>query len=228
MRFHLTKVSMNSKTGPIPVSMSSKDTCPESCSFKNNGCYAEYGPQGMHWRRLDNNKNAYEWDEFCNQINALRKNTLWRHNAAGDLPGEGDIIDHAALDMLVKANKGKNGFTFTHKPVGLYGQRLINAQAVFASNRNGFTINCSAESLSEADRVYDLGIGPVVVVISQNSPKNLMTPKGRHVIRCPAETTDLTCADCKLCSKHFRKAIVGFTAHGSGRNKVERRLKVIP
>jgi hypothetical protein len=44
LRFHLTRVSSNAKTGKIPVSTSSKATCPATCPFMGNGCYAASGP----------------------------------------------------------------------------------------------------------------------------------------------------------------------------------------
>lgn len=49
MQAHLTKVSTNVKTGPMPVSTTSKASCPDNCSLKGNGCYAESGPLGIHW-----------------------------------------------------------------------------------------------------------------------------------------------------------------------------------
>ena len=46
LRFHLSRVSTNSKTGPIPVSTSSAVTCPPSCPFNQGG--------GMLCRQLPN------------------------------------------------------------------------------------------------------------------------------------------------------------------------------
>jgi len=71
---------------------------------------------------------------------------LWRHNEAGDLPGEGDDIDVPKLRALVQANRGKRGFTYTHKPVLDNPQ---NAVAIKCANQNGFTVNLSADSIEE-------------------------------------------------------------------------------
>jgi hypothetical protein len=54
--FHLTLKSRNVKTGPIPVSTSTRKTCPDSCPFKNNGCYAESGPLAIHWKAVTQGK----------------------------------------------------------------------------------------------------------------------------------------------------------------------------
>lgn len=48
--YHFTRVSGNAKCGPIPVTTTSADSCPPTCSFKGNGCYAESGPLAMHWK----------------------------------------------------------------------------------------------------------------------------------------------------------------------------------
>ena len=84
MRFHLAKSSRNAKTGPIPVSTSSATTCPDSCPFKRNGCYAEGGPLAMHWRAITEGKRGTAWPEFIAAVEALPKGQLWRHNQAGD------------------------------------------------------------------------------------------------------------------------------------------------
>lgn len=226
MLVNFVRISGNKKTGPMPVSTTERSSCPRSCALYNNGCYAENAPLRWHW---DSKKNKISWDEFCGKVKRLRRGELWRHNQAGDLPGDSDMIDVDKLSQLVEANKhsGAHGFTFTHKPVGLDGgEKLFNAQVIYASNKNGFTINLSADDLDHADRLYDVGAGPVAVVLPSDSPKHLKTPKGRHVIVCPAEGSDIQCIDCGLCAKQ-RKAIVGFRAHGAKQKKINRRLKMI-
>ena len=44
LRFRLTRVSTNRKTGPIPVATSSSDTCPTTCPLLTGGCYGKGGP----------------------------------------------------------------------------------------------------------------------------------------------------------------------------------------
>ena len=50
---HLTLRSANAKTGPIPVSTSSIQTCPPSCLLKEAGCYANSGPLAIHWKAVN-------------------------------------------------------------------------------------------------------------------------------------------------------------------------------
>lgn len=228
-RVLFTLKSQNSKTGPIPVSTTTQDTCPPACPFMGSGCYAESGPMSFTWKRLTRGGIAGKtWHEFCAMVEKLPSNQLWRHNQAGDLPGRGNTIDIEALGQLVAANVGKRGFTYTHKPVGFHDlESTFNAKAVYLANQRGFTVNLSADSLSEADELARLKIGPVVVVLPRDAPdKGNRTPAGRHVVVCPAQLKDgITCETCKLCAIGSRKSIVGFKAHGAMHKKVS--LKVL-
>jgi len=215
---HLTLKSANAKTGPIPVSTTSALSCSDTCPFKDNGCYAESGPLALHWRAVTAGERGMQWSEFCDAIAALPAGQLWRHNQAGDLPGLGDTINPAALDMLVQANAGKRGFTYTHKPA-----TPDNLAMIRAANEAGFTINLSANNLQHADTLADTGAGPVVTVLPINAPAKTTTPAGRPVITCPAQTRDdVSCADCQLCARADRPTIIGFLAHGTGAKKAEK------
>ena len=50
--YHFTAKSRNIKTGPIPVTVSSGDTCPDACPFLRAGCYAAGGRLALHWRAV--------------------------------------------------------------------------------------------------------------------------------------------------------------------------------
>jgi hypothetical protein len=228
MRYHLTLVSGNSKTGPIPVSITSKESCPPVCPLKNAGCYAENSYVGLHWKRVTDGQYGGSLEDFCKNVAGLPKHQVWRHNQAGDLPGEGDLVDRKSLDAIVAANTKARarGFTFTHKPVG-WGDfiEVSNALAITNANINGFVINLSSNSLAHADKLAALGIGPVVTIVDDEAPRYGKTPEGRHYVVCPAqEREDTTCAKCKLCSVPKRKAIIAFRIHGVRKNRA---LKVI-
>lgn len=218
----LNPVSSNAKTGPIPVSTSNSATCPDACPIKLKGCYAKYGPTGMHWRKLDagTSKNAKEWDGFLQDVKRITRGSLWRHNQAGDLNGSNNIINAMQLADIVKANKGKRGFTYTHYPVT--GDNFENYGAVKAANVNGFTINLSGNDVNHADQLKALNIAPVVVLMPRDAEKVSHTPAGNKVVICPAENTDkVTCMTCGLCAKADRDYIIGFRAHGTAAKTVE-------
>lgn len=209
--------SQNRKLGGIPMSISERGTCPTSCAFYDQGCFAEFGWNGVVWRNVGSKKAAtpgrrgLTWDQFLGAVRALPEGTLWRHNVAGDLPGDSDTVNSTMLDQLVIANIGRRGFTYTHKHFGL--NTGMRSELRYA-NRMGFTINVSADTLEEADRFARTGL-PVVAVVPEDAPLRLKTPGGRRVVICPAETeAKLTCAECQLCAIPTRKSIIGFRAHG--------------
>jgi hypothetical protein len=216
---HMTLKSRNAKTGPIPVSTTGAESCPTSCPFNNNnagGCYAAGGPLAIHWRKVSEKRAGESFNRFLEKVAALPQGQLWRHNQAGDLQGKGNRINAASLRDLVKANRGKRGFTYTHKPM-----TRANAALVKEANENGFTINLSANNLRDADRLAALDAGPVVVVLPSNATENTTTPAGRKVVVCPAtQRDDVSCATCGLCAR-LRDSIVGFPAHGAAKRKAD-------
>lgn len=211
---HFKKKSGNAKTGPIPVTMSEAKTCPDACPLKGAGCYAETGPVSWNWKKVKEGGEGDAWPAFVEKIAALKPGTLWRHNIAGDLCGDGLTIDGPALMQLVAANAGKRGFAYTH-----YNPAIgRNAARIAEANASGFTINLSANNLRHADALAGLGIGPVVTVLPADTARaglKITTPQGRKVTVCPATyRDDVTCKSCGLCAIATRETIVGFPAHG--------------
>lgn len=216
-RYHLVRVSRNRKTGPIPVTTTSANSCPPSCSFKGDGCYAESGPLAVHWDRVNRGERGGTFDALLEELGTLRRNALWRHNQAGDLtPSSPGVIDARLLIRLAWINKGRRGFTYTHyRPSG------ANRGAIATANRMGFTVNLSAETLQQADGYADLGIAPVVVVLPADTTKPMRSPAGRQVVVCPASVGNSDCLNCGICQQRDRHCIVGFPAHGGKAKRVE-------
>lgn len=244
MLFHLTPVSSNAKTGPIPVSTSTSFTCPLACPLQGDGCYGDGGPLAIHWRAVSEGKRGDTWEAFCDKVSRMLKGTLWRHNQVGDLPSLNRII--IAIDklrQLVRANKGKRGFTFTHYNVINIAE---NREAVAYANANGFTVNLSGNNFAHVDLLKKANCGPVVTLLSQEYQRKynkktkeftetmaeyrarlktlpMATPDGHKIAVCPATFSDnITCATCGLCSVATRAAVVGFPAHGVSAKKAEK------
>ena len=220
-RYQFTQASTNRKTGPIPTTYSSRETCPPSCPHFRDSCYAENFHTAMNWNKVD--QRGTDLDGLLAAINRLPKGQIWRHNVAGDLPGQGEQVDAYALGQIVKANRGRKGFTYTHKKSPEAIQWAKHATAW------GFTVNLSADDAAEADTLAATG-APVVVVVPMDTPKHTTTPEGRPVLVCPAQTTEyMTCALCQLCQKADRRQIIGFRAHGTKAKQADRiARRVIP
>ena len=215
--FHITPKSKNVKVGKMAVTTSTATTCPTSCPFKGNGCYADSGPLKLHWLKVTEGERGDDWSTFLDKIKDLPAGSKWRHNQAGDLPGDTKDLDSTKCVDLAKANEGKRGFTYTHYDVL---DNFQNAITVNMMNHLGFTVNVSANNLEHADQLCDLDIAPVATVLPIEQTTNTVTPKGRKVVVCPATYKDeVSCADCMLCEKRDRKVIVGFPAHGTSKRK---------
>jgi len=215
--FHITPKSKNAKVGKMAVTTSTATTCPTSCPFKSNGCYADSGPLKLHWNKVTEGDRGDDWSTFISKIKDLPAGSKWRHNQAGDLPGDMEKLDDEKCVELAKANKGKRGFTYTHYDVL---DNFQNAITVNMMNHLGFTVNVSANNLEHADQLCDLDIAPVATVLPIEQTNNTVTPKGRKVVVCPATyKDDVSCASCMLCEKWDRNVVVGFPAHGTSKKK---------
>ena len=216
-RFHMTRVSSNKKVGPIPVTTTSENSCPDTCPLINSGCYAKSGPLALHWRKVSdpNEKRSISVSDFLQAIKDLPRGQLWRHNQAGDIAHSQGYIDGAFLADLARANKGKKGFTYTHHLLNSH-----NIEQIRKANNNGFTINHSANNINDAVAVYKGWKGfPIVTLLPIDAP-NVQTVEGVKVVACPAEKNNkINCANCGLCAVPDRDYVIGFRAHGTSKKK---------
>lgn len=198
----------------MPVTTTEQKSCPSTCPFINKGCYAKSGPLALHWRKVSEGERGTDWQGLCDFVAALPERQIWRHNQAGDIPHSLGLIDSDLLMQLVLANKGRRGYTYTHHTLN-----HENIQQLQLSNALGFTINASTESLQAADAAMDHGL-PAVTVISSDSVLPERTPAGRKAVLCPAQSRDVSCAECGLCAKADRTCVVMFKAHGTAKKTV--------
>jgi len=217
MQVHLTLKSANAKTGPIPVSTTTSESCPPDCAMRD-ACYAASGPLALHWAKVTAGERGTDWPTFTASIAALPDGQLWRHNQAGDLPAANGTVDPVKLGQLVHANAGRRGFTYS------YHRDTQSIDWIRHANNWGFTVNLSANDLADADTLADHKAGPVVVVLPSTQTANTKTPAGRPVVVCPATQRDnVSCATCQLCARQ-RDVIVGFPGHGTRKRVIDIRL----
>ena len=219
MQVAITHASGNSQTGAMPVTVTERQSCPETCPFFEKGCYGKYHLQGVHWRAVSDHKRGVSWDEFITQVSKFAPAQLWRHNVTGDLPHILGDINPRMVDSLVRANRGKKGFTFSHHVLNDH-----NVQVIQDANARGFTINASTESVEVADSVMsEHGIPAVAVIPSTESRRFFHTESGRKVIVCPAKIHKgkVNCASCGLCQQSDREFIIAFPSHGTAKKAVD-------
>jgi len=198
---------------------SNKNTCPDSCALKNNGCYAENFHVNLHWQKVTEGKRGSDWQSLLDSIKALPTGATWRHNIAGDLVGQRDKIDGRALVELTRASiyRKKRGFTYTHYPLNAHNSALIKA-----ANKQGFTVNTSADNVGQAVKRFKDGL-PTVVVLPIDAP-NIQTIDGVKVVACPNDKTDrVKCGNCahSFCGNSKRDFVIGFRAHGTKKKQAD-------
>ena len=215
MRVHITARSGNAKTGPIPVTTTERASCPTTCPFYDKGCYAKSGPLAIHWRKVSDGERGTDWQGLTSFVKSLPERQLWRHNQAGDLPHTNGQINGSLLGELVRANKGRRGFTYTHHKLDVG----FNTWYIATANQLGFTVNVSTESKDDAVAAFNKGL-PTVCVVPSDHPDSVVHDDTLFVT-CPAQQRDdITCAECGLCSQSRRTCVVMFKAHGNAKKHV--------
>tara|TARA_R100001443_G_scaffold2188_1_gene7388 strand:- start:85 stop:780 length:696 start_codon:yes stop_codon:yes gene_type:complete len=215
VRVHITAKSQNKKVGKgIPVTTSEKKSCPKTCPFLDS-CYASTGPLALHWAKTSEGLRGGNWNDLCNFVESLPKDQFFRHNQAGDLFATDGLLDTGLLDSLVKANKNKKGYTYTHHVLNAH-----NVAQLKKANSAGFTVNASCQSLTECDAAISKGL-PTVCVVDSEKPTPKTTPAGHKVLVCPAQTSETSCDKCRLCQKSERNnLVIAFKAHGTRKKLV--------
>ena len=223
-RFHFTAKSSNVKTGPIAVTTSSADTCPQTCPFNNGGgCYAASGPLKLHWDKVTAGERGGDWLYLQDAITAakLPAGSLLRHNQAGDLPHEHGTLNAPVIGYLRAIFSAANlrAFTYTH-----HVQTDYNLQIVRDCNAAGFTVNLSCDSQTLAAIRHKEGF-PSVCVVPASDRRQSWRLDDVNFQTCPAQLKDgVTCSTCQLCAKTDRACVVAFRAHGTGARKVSERV----
>ena len=215
LRVLFTEHSTNAKLGDMPSCKVTASTCPISCAWFNHGCFGESHILRERWRRVESD--GIGWVTFLNAVGQLPKGQVWRYAEVGDLPGQGESIDEMATLALVEANRGRRGFTYTHKRGHPSCSGMADLKRLIDyAKQEGFTINLSCDSLEQVDYYRFHGFTSLAVTLPSDAPDKLTTPDGYTVQVCWAERDDTTtCARCKACANpSASRAVIGFRAHG--------------
>lgn len=223
MNWQLRAGTQNRKLGhsTYVVSLSS-DTCPDSCPLKSAGCYAKQGHLRVHWNRVDRGEAKHDpkvgrwagrgFNDLAATLRAeVRPGHLLRIGDMGD-PSENGVVPAVLIEALGElALRGVRSIVYTHAP------RSLNSFAIDLAKSLGVALNFSTHGTS-----LDVSIlGSTVTTVT---PEHWTLPgtAGAQdgLLRCPAETSDVTCDSCGLCARPNRAYAIGFTAHGSQKRRV--------
>lgn len=223
--YQLVEKSNNKKTGPISIITTTPDTCPQSCPLRRlNLCYAAYGPIWYKWQKTM--KRGYDINVLEEKLHQLTKGTIIRFADAGDLPGDGTLLNKEECLRLSKivSDKKLKVFTFTHYDLNI----RPNLKVVRDMISNGFVANVSTTHPDEAVHFFKKKL-PVALAVgfAPYQPRY----EGVRFRKCYTETEKphtmcLTCGNGKQwCRQAERDFMVTFTAHGSKKGRMDKFLR---
>lgn len=220
------ETSDNAKLGACSATYVSQASCPD-CVFRENGCYAEYGPMG-HWtRRLSDSPESNPTRlarEEAGAIDRLTGDRPLRLHVVGDCrtPRAARVVSEAC--QRYTARGGRKVWTYTH------GWRGVPRH-----NWGHVSVLASCETPGQAMDAMLLDYAAAVVVPRFESQRRywygVPGSGGVFVIPCPYQTRGVQCRDCRLCWDDARlldrRLVIGFEAHGAGAARVRRSLPVV-
>lgn len=212
--------SGNRKIGDCSATSASQVTCPSTCPYQNNGCYAEYGLQGIVTRRL----NAAPTDALseardeASKIRKLSGKRPLRLHVVGDCSSDGasKTVADAAAEYHTK--HGMPVWTYTHA-----------WRDVKRRSWGSVSVLASTESYGDANRAMRRGYAASIVLPNLPQDGRAFRHQNVLVIPCPQQTgKSASCDKCRLCfddqALWKRRAVIAFGAHGSGKGKVQRAI----
>lgn len=182
------------------------DSCPASCSYLGNGCYAQGGHVNLHQMRAAVDRIAAVNGAAIAMVWARQTDRVARLHVSGDF---GQTVDLAYIDALcavadaVNAHSGAPlgstvAWTYTHHVPGPWVARLA---------AHGVHVRAS-------DRAEHNG---VIVARFADVPA-LRRTTGARIAKCPAQLRKTTCADCRLCWER-KDLVIAFDPHGGSANR---------
>lgn len=220
--------------GPFVSStyVSIRATCPDSCRFKGDGCYASEGFTGRALRKMDRSAKNLSGDAVisieCSWIDETFKRGVPQDGARGGrdlrLHVGGDVSSQRAAGWLADSatawqlRGGGTVWTYTHR------WREIDRGAWGC-----ISVLASVETAAEAKEAMAEGYVPAITMAEFPSDR-AFDFGGVKVVPCPQQTRGVTCIECRLClDRDLRKmgVAIGFAVHGQRAPKIRRRLVVL-
>lgn len=231
--------SSNSKIGGYKkvdaTYVSINSSCPNSCSLKNSGCYAQQSYIGMYGKKLDKEVKGFSALQIAKQEATAIKSSYngkevpplrdLRLHVSGDSKTiRGTRIINAAIGNW-KSRGGGDCWSYTHSWKSVPRKEWSNVSML-----------ASIDTIDDVQLAKNQGYAPALIVSKHLSEKTYTLP-GSNIkwIPCPNQTKpngkDIDCVSCRLCFNADRLFAdnygIAFAAHGIGKNKIKRRLDII-
>jgi hypothetical protein len=167
-RIHWVAQSSDKKIGKVLASYSSKDTCPNSCSLKEGGCYA----WGLFYLRSLGRKigegllGKTVQEAFDDRHNAVK---IARHRVAGDIVGD---QQGTLEECIYLEEKGLTNIGYTHD------WRSEETQIL----KRYFRASCQNEE--EVLEARNKGWATTLIV-NEDVPNSIKLSNGEKAVMCP-------------------------------------------
>ncbi len=213
--------SQNAKIGTVSATYVSQSSCPRSCPFFGNGCYAEQGLTGIHTKKL-NKSTVTDLVEIAEAeakgIRGLSGKYPLRLHVVGDCTtDECASIVSSAADEYAEI-EGSPVWTYTH------------AHNTRRESWGKVSVLRSCENMEQVKQATEDGFASAMVVSEFDKETSYDIGDGYRGIPCPQQTGKAkTCVDCGLCQRDAKlrdaKLVVLFAAHGSRKSLVQDAVK---
>ena len=190
----ITPVSKNAKTGLVSATYAPIQSCPDTCAFKDQGCYGQSGPCGITFNRVSRNSESLSLKEIAqheaNAINFLDSDLPLRLHVTGDCSNDesASIVSDACEAYSQRSNQIVWSYTHAWKTVAREAWGSVNVLA-------------SCETIEQAIEAHDKGYS-VAFVVPLNKIADTVkqcAEKGLNAKLCNSFSKGSTCTRCKVC-----------------------------
>lgn len=208
-----------------------KQTCPDSCELKGEGCYASQSFVGMINSKLEKDAAGKTPEELA----ILEAKAIDESYGGGDVPEvllrlhvSGEAPTKKAAQTINQAVKrwvkrgGSRAWSYTHC-----------WKTVPRKSWSHVSVLASIDDYKDITKAIKRGYTPAIVVSEFPKKKRFSLPDSPvDFIPCPAQVYDKSsCDTCQLCMRDdmLKKLNVGiaFEAHSIKKNAIKKRLPVI-
>lgn len=205
-------------------------TCPSTCTFRDNGCYAQTGASRRIMQKLDAEAVSGVFptlNEARLMVAAFGRGQVpqdgakggrdLRLHVGGDASSAFDVETLAVAAENWRARKGGTVWTYTHRwreiPATAWGRI-----AAWASCETPEDVRAAHKASYRAS-----------VVVQEHPSEKMYDWHGFKVLPCAFETRGKTCVECRLCldAPLDPKVVIGFAVHGQGGKLAKKRLQVL-
>jgi hypothetical protein len=207
----------NSKTQLPGFYRRAGDTCPHSCGYRHNGCYAAYGYLGAITRGADPSIEATV-NSFlaCSLISLKLCKRPARVTVSGDFCKDG-VPDLPLIDAVCEASETVRGVCKVK--VTAYGYTHMQDLGLIQKMRD------SGIFILRSD--YP-GIGGAVVWAHDDIPSLQGLYPGTKFVKCAHAVRGTPCRRCNLCADSIkRKHCIVLPPHGAAHNKAQAQSQLI-